>query len=271
MFSPTVQKLIDELSKLPGIGPKTAQRLTFHLLKLSPEEALPLAQALVDVKETVHFCADLLQPHRAGAVPDLPGLRDETRSIICVVEEPGDVVSIERTHEYRGLYHVLGGALSPLDGIGPQKLHLAELFERARSGEVREVIVATNPNMAGEATALYIAEELKDLTSARHPPHHPARPPGCPWAETSSTPTRSPSAARSPDGGSSRNPLEFSASVGPLQWSADPGGGERPTQQSGLPATRGRAGLAVRRHRRTAAKGRAHQHRGDEVRRYVGG
>ena len=83
-----------------------------------------------------------------------------------MVEEPGDVISIERTHEYRGLYHVLGGALSPLDGIGPQKLHLAELFQRARAGEVQEVIVATNPNMAGEATALYIAEELKDLTSA---------------------------------------------------------------------------------------------------------
>jgi recombination protein RecR len=164
MFSPTVQKLIDELSKLPGIGPKTAQRLAFHLLRLSPEEALPLAQALVQVKETVHFCADcfnLTEEDLCQICAD--GRRD--RSTICVVEEPGDVVSVERTHEYRGLYHVLGGALSPLDGIGPQKLHLAELFQRARSGEVQEVIVATNPNMAGEATALYIAEELKDLTA----------------------------------------------------------------------------------------------------------
>ncbi len=164
MFSPTVQKLIDELSKLPGIGPKTAQRLTFHLLKLSPEEALPLAQALVAVKETVHFCADCFNLTEEELCQICVDARRD-RSIICVVEEPGDVVSIERTHEYRGLYHVLGGALSPLDGIGPQKLHLAELLLRVRSGEVQEVIVATNPNMAGEATALYIAEELKELTA----------------------------------------------------------------------------------------------------------
>jgi recombination protein RecR len=165
MFSPTVQKLIDELSKLPGIGPKTAQRLTFHLLKLPPEEVLPLAQALVDVKETVRFCADcfnLTEQELCQVCLD----QGRDRSSICVVEEPGDVISIERTHEYRGLYHVLGGALSPLDGIGPQKLRLAELFDRVRSGEVREVIVATNPNMAGEATALYIVEELRDLTAS---------------------------------------------------------------------------------------------------------
>ena len=165
MFSPTVQRLIDELSKLPGVGPKTAQRLAFHLLKLSPEEALPLAQALIDVKETVRFCTrcfNLTEQELCQICLDAG--RDQT--IICVVEEPGDIVSIERTHEYRGLYHVLGGALSPLDGIGPQRLHLAELFDRARSGEVREVIVATNPNMAGEATAFYIAEELRPSTSA---------------------------------------------------------------------------------------------------------
>jgi recombination protein RecR len=148
MFSPTVQKLIDELSKLPGIGPKTAQRLTFHLLKLPPEEVLPLAQALVDVKETVRFCADcfnLTEQELCQVCLD----QGRDRSSICVVEEPGDVISIERTHEYRGLYHVLGGALSPLDGIGPQKLRLAELFDRVRSGEVREVIVATNPKNSG--------------------------------------------------------------------------------------------------------------------------
>jgi recombination protein RecR len=164
MFSPAVQKLIDELSKLPGIGPKTAQRLAFHLLKLSPEDALPLAQALIDVKETVHFCATCFNlTEQEFCRICLDAGRDST--MICVVEEPNDIVSIERTHEYRGLYHVLGGALSPLDGIGPQKLRLAELFERVRAGEVREVIVATNPNMAGEATALYISEELRDLTS----------------------------------------------------------------------------------------------------------
>jgi recombination protein RecR len=164
MFSPTVQKLIDELSKLPGVGPKTAQRLTFHLLKLPPEDALPLAQALIDVKETVRFCDRCFNLTERELCPIcLDAGRD--RSMICVVEEPSDIISIEHTHEYRGLYHVLGGALSPLDGIGPQKLHLAELFERVRSEDVREVIVATNPNMAGEATALYIAEELRPLTS----------------------------------------------------------------------------------------------------------
>ena len=165
MFSPTVQKLIDELSKLPGVGPKTAQRLAFHLLKLSPEDALPLAQALIDVKEIVRFCSrcfNLTEQDLCSVCLDAG--RDTTS--ICVVEEPADIISIERTHEYRGLYHVLGGALSPLDGIGPQKLRLAELFERTRSGDVREIIVATNPNMAGEATALYIAEELRHLTAA---------------------------------------------------------------------------------------------------------
>lgn len=165
MFSPTVQKLIDELSKLPGVGPKTAQRLAFHLLKLSPEEALPLAQALIDVKETVRFCQrcfNLTEEDLCEVCLD--PARDQT--IICVVEEPADIVSVERTHEYRGLYHVLGGALSPLDGIGPERLRLAELFERVRSSDVREVIVATNPNMAGEATALYVAEGLRHLAAS---------------------------------------------------------------------------------------------------------
>jgi len=165
MFGPAVQKLIDELSKLPGVGPKTAQRLTFHLLKLPPEEALPLAHALIEVKEVVRFCGrcfNLTEEELCDIC------RDPRRDItsICVVEEPGDILSIERTHEYRGLYHVLGGALSPLDGVGPQKLHLAELTDRVRVEETREVIVATNPTMAGEATALYIAEELRPLVAA---------------------------------------------------------------------------------------------------------
>lgn len=165
MYSPTVQKLIDELSKLPGVGPKTAQRLAYHLLKLSPEDALPLAHALIEVKETVHFCSrcfNLTEQELCDVCLDTR--RDE--SVICVVEEPGDIISIERTHEYRGLYHVLGGALSPLDGIGPQRLRLQELFARVRAGGVREVIVAANPNMAGEATALYVAEELRPETEA---------------------------------------------------------------------------------------------------------
>jgi recombination protein RecR len=165
MFSPTVQKLIDELAKLPGVGPKTAQRLTFHLLKLAPEDALPLAHALIEVKETVRFCDrcfNLTEEALCSICTD--SRRDLT--VICAVEEPSDIISIERTHEYRGLYHVLGGALSPLDGIGPQKLHLAELFARVQTEEIREVIVATNPNMAGEATAFFIAEELRSEVAA---------------------------------------------------------------------------------------------------------
>ncbi len=165
MFGPAVQKLIDELSKLPGVGPKTAQRLTFHLLKLPPEEALPLAHALIEVKEVVRFCSRCFNLTEEEFCDICRDPRRDTTTI-CVVEEPGDILSIERTHEYRGLYHVLGGALSPLDGIGPQKLHLAELADRVRAEETVEVIVATNPTMAGEATALYIAEELRALVAA---------------------------------------------------------------------------------------------------------
>ncbi len=165
MLSPTVQKLVDELSKLPGIGPKTAQRLTFHLLKLTPEEALPLAHALIEVKEVVRFCDrcfNLTEEQFCDICRDMG--RDA--GSICVVEEPGDIISIERTHEYRGLYHVLGGALSPLDGVGPEKLHLAELADRVRDEGTHEVIVATNPTMAGEATALYVVEELRHFVNA---------------------------------------------------------------------------------------------------------
>ncbi len=165
MFSPTVQKLVDELSKLPGIGPKTAQRLTFHLLKLSPEDALPLAHALIEVKEVVRFC-DRCFNLTEQDICDICRHPGRDAGTICVVEEPGDIISIERTHEYRGLYHVLGGALSPLDGIGPEKLHLAELAERVRDEGIHEVIVATNPTMAGEATALYIVEELRHFVNA---------------------------------------------------------------------------------------------------------
>lgn len=164
LFSPAVQRLVDELAKLPGIGPKTAQRLTFHLLRLPPEEALPLARAIEEVKETVRFCTrcfNLTEQDLCAVCRD--PRRDE--EVICVVEEPSDILSVERTHEYRGLYHVLGGALSPLDGIGPDRLHLRELFARVRAENIAEVIVATNPNLPGEATALYIAEQLSTLTA----------------------------------------------------------------------------------------------------------
>ncbi|MGD0997259.1 MAG: recombination mediator RecR [Thermoleophilia bacterium] len=158
MYSPAVERLITELSRLPGIGPRTAQRLAFHILKVRPEEILPLAAAIVDVKEKIGFCRrcfNLAEGELCTICAD--ARRDQ--SLICVVEQPADIVPIERTREYRGLYHVLGGALSPLDGVDPADLHVAELVERVADG-VGEVIVATNPTMTGEATALYIADLL---------------------------------------------------------------------------------------------------------------
>ncbi len=158
MYSPAVERLITELSRLPGIGPRTAQRLAFHILKVKPEEILPLAAAIVDVKEKIGFCRrcfNLAEGELCTICAD--ARRDAT--LLCVVEQPADIVPIERTREYRGLYHVLGGALSPLDGVDPADLHVAELIERVADG-VDEVIVATNPTMTGEATALYIADLL---------------------------------------------------------------------------------------------------------------
>ena len=158
MYSPAVERLITELSRLPGIGPRTAQRLAFHMLKVRPEDILPLAAAIVDVKEKIGFCRrcfNLAEGELCTICAD--ARRDE--SLICVVEQPADIVPIERTREYRGLYHVLGGALSPLDGVDPADLHVAELIDRVADG-VDEVIVATNPTMTGEATALYIADLL---------------------------------------------------------------------------------------------------------------
>jgi len=158
LYSPAVERLITELSKLPGIGPRTAQRLAFHILKVRPEEILPLAAAIVDVKEKIGFCRrcfNLAEGDLCTICAD--ARRDE--SLICVVEQPADIIPIERTREYRGLYHVLGGALSPLDGVDPADLHVAELLTRVAAG-IDEVIVATNPTMTGEATALYIADLL---------------------------------------------------------------------------------------------------------------
>ena len=162
MFSPPVNRLITELARLPGIGQRTAQRLAFHLLRVPEEEALGLSEAIREVKEKVGLCEVCFN------LADAPRCRiceDERRdhSVICVVEEPADVIPIERTHEYRGLYHVLGGALSPIDGVDPEDLKLAELVERVRAGGVSEVVVATNPTTTGEATAFYIAEALRGL------------------------------------------------------------------------------------------------------------
>ena len=156
-----VQRLVTELGRLPGIGARTAQRLAFFILRSSDEEALGLADAIREVKERIGFCEicfNLAEGPRCRICADE---RRDT-ALICVVEEPGDVIPIERTHEYRGRYHVLGGALSPIDGVDPQDLKIAELYVRVEGGEVREVVLATNPTTTGEATALHIADVLRE-------------------------------------------------------------------------------------------------------------
>ncbi|HEX3693474.1 MAG TPA: recombination mediator RecR [Solirubrobacteraceae bacterium] len=160
-FAPPIQRLVTELGKLPGVGQRTAQRLAFHILRASEEDALGLAEAIREVKERVGLCEvcfNLADEPRCRICQD--PRRDA--SLICVVEEAGDVIPLERTHEYQGLYHVLGGALSPIDGIEPEDLKIAQLYERVdRAQPVREVVLATNPTTTGEATALHLAEELR--------------------------------------------------------------------------------------------------------------
>ena len=161
VLSPAVDNLVAQLTHLPGIGTRTAQRLTFHLLSVSHEEALALAAAITEVKERVRFCRDCgnLTEEELCAVCTDPR-RD--RTIVCVVEQPVDVVSLERTHEFRGLYHVLGGSLSPLDGVEPSDLRVGQLLHRVEQGAIQEVVLATNPIMTGEATAAYLADRLRD-------------------------------------------------------------------------------------------------------------
>jgi recombination protein RecR len=163
-YSPPVQTLVTELSRLPGVGHRTAQRLAFHILRASPEEAASLAQAIREVKEKIGLCEvcfNLTDETRCRICQDTR--RDH--GLICVVEEPSDVIPMERTHEYHGVYHVLGGALSPIDGVDPEDLRIAELFARVASPEggapAQEIVLATNPTTTGEATALHIAEELR--------------------------------------------------------------------------------------------------------------
>ena len=160
MYAAPVNRLITELARLPGIGQRTAQRLAFHILRMPPEDVLPLAEAIKEVKETVGQCEVCFNL----AVGPRCRICEDTRrdgSIICVVEEPADVIPIERTGEYHGVYHVLGGALSPIDGIDPEDLKIAELVTRVRDGEVSEVVIATNPTTSGEATAFFIGEALQ--------------------------------------------------------------------------------------------------------------
>jgi recombination protein RecR len=161
VLSPSVDNLVAQLTRLPGIGSRTAQRLAFHLLSTPKDEALALASAIEEVKERVRFCREcgnLTEEELCGICLD--PRRD--RTVVCVVEQPVDVISLERTHEYRGLYHVLGGSLSPLDGVEPEHLRIDELLQRVARGEIGEVVLATNPNMTGEATAAYLADRLRD-------------------------------------------------------------------------------------------------------------
>jgi recombination protein RecR len=162
VYAPPVQRLITELSKLPGVGGRTAQRLAFYLLRASDEEAFALADAIKEVKQRIGLCETCFNLSEG---PTCRICADQRRDpeLICVVEEPSDVISIERTHEFRGRYHVLGGALSPIDGVDPEDLKLAELYQRVRDEGVREVVVATNPTTTGEATALHIADGLRDV------------------------------------------------------------------------------------------------------------
>ncbi|MBV8162252.1 MAG: recombination protein RecR [Acidimicrobiia bacterium] len=162
MYAGPVQDLIDQLGRLPGVGPKSAQRIAFYLLKLPKEDAERLAQAIVEVKARISFC------RRCWNVAEgelcemcLDARRDPT--IVCVVEEPRDIVAVEKTQEFHGLYHVLQGAISPIEGIGPEQLRVKELLARVDTEGINEVILCTNPNLEGEATAMYLARLLKPL------------------------------------------------------------------------------------------------------------
>ena len=180
MYAAPVQDLIDELGRLPGIGPKSAQRIAFHLLKLAPDDAIRLARAITVVKERVAWCPRCFNIAETGQPADRNGLagdsgpgepaecdicRDPRRdaAVVCVVEEPRDVIAIEKTREFRGRYHVLQGAISPIDGMGPDKLRIRELLARLEPEGIKEIILCTNPNIEGDATALYLASLLKEL------------------------------------------------------------------------------------------------------------
>jgi recombination protein RecR len=160
LLAPPVQRLVTELSKLPGVGGRTAQRLAFHILRAKNEDAFGLADAIREVKEKIGLCEICFNLAEGPLCMICQDARRDT-TVICVVEEPGDVIPVERTGEYRGRYHVLGGALSPIDGVEPEDLKIGQLYERVEAGEVTEVVLATNPTTTGEATALHIADGLR--------------------------------------------------------------------------------------------------------------
>ena len=162
VFSGPLQSLIDELGRLPGIGPKSAQRITFHLLKVAPEDALRLAEAIIAVKERITLCTRCFNV----AEGELCSICTDDRrdaAVVCVVEDPRDIVSVEKTGEFSGRYHVLQGALNPIEGIGPDQLRVRELLARLEPEEIAEIILCTNPNLEGEATAMYLSRLIKPL------------------------------------------------------------------------------------------------------------
>ncbi len=163
VYAGPVQDLIDELGRLPGVGPKSAQRIAFHLLKVEPADAARLAAAIIEVKERVAFCERCFNIAERGAECSICTDSRRETSMVCVVEEPRDIVAVERTQEFRGRYHVLQGAISPIDGIGPEQLKVRELLVRIEAEGIDEVILATNPNIEGEATATYLARLLSPL------------------------------------------------------------------------------------------------------------
>ena len=163
MFSaPAIQTLLDELERLPGIGPKSAQRIAYWLLNADRETALRLSEAIVEVKDTVHFCSRCFN-YAQDDECEVCASTKRDQGVLCVVSEPRDIPPIERTGSFFGVYHVLGGALSPMEGIGPEQLHIAELMRRLASEDVREVVLATNLNVEGETTATYLARLIKPL------------------------------------------------------------------------------------------------------------
>ena len=162
IYTPALQKLIDELGKLPGVGPKSDQRIAFHLIKIPEQDALSLADAIQQAKQKVRFCETCFNMSDE-AICEICSDSQRDSSLVCVVEEPRDIVALERTREYKGLYHVLQGAINPIDGIGPEQLKIRELLERLKGNTVVEVILCTNPNIEGEATAMYLAKLIEPL------------------------------------------------------------------------------------------------------------
>ena len=163
MFTGPLRALIDELGRLPGIGPKSAQRIAFHILKVPTEDAHRLSDAIVAVKERTTLCDQCFNVAEGGALCGVCSDDRREENVLCVVEDPRDIVAVERTGQFNGRYHVLGGALNPLEGVGPDQLKVRELLTRIDAGKIKEVIVCTNPNLEGEATAMYVARLLTPL------------------------------------------------------------------------------------------------------------